>query len=475
MPPWFRLWTQPLVFGATLACACSTHHAQNQSPADASMGNDTDSAQPDSKGDAAGPHDGADASKPSGSSDGGGAGDGDASKPAAADIPWLSVSGTKIVAGKDEVLLRGLGVGELFNIENYFLEVDGDDLGGMGASKFAAGVSKAIGADAARAFFDSWEHNLVGEADISQWKAWGVNSVRLPLNHHQLSSKAGSYDEDGFKRVDRFVTLCKAAGIYVILDLHAAPGAQNTELMSDSPDGVAHLWKEPEKYRQWTIDLWQTIAKRYANEPAVGGYDLLDEPFDDAASGSFAKDGAKTILRPFYLDVTKAIRSVDARHILFVEGGDDWAKGFSGLEPAWDEQLVWTFHKYWDDNDVASIQTFLDLRTRTKRPLWNGETGEDEQDGWSRAMIALLEQNDIGWNEWTYKKLSPNATNPYSITAPAGWADMADFLASFAAGKNASAPNNAAAIMSELADNARTEKCTCNPTWVQDLFAKSCD
>jgi hypothetical protein len=90
-------------------------------------------------------------------------------------------------------------------------------------------------------------------------------------------------------------------------------------------------------------------------------------------------------------------------------------------------------------------------------------------------MIALLEQNDIGWNEWTYKKLSPNETNPYSIKEPSNWGVMADYLASFAAGKSASAPENAAAIMSELADNARTEKCTCNQAWVQDLFGKSCN
>ena len=169
-----------------------------------------------------------------------------------------------------------------------------------------------------------------------------------------LFAHPGAYLEQGFAALDGLIALCKARGIYVILDLHAAPGAQNTELMSDSLDGVAHLWKEPAKYRQWTIDLWRTLAARYAGEPAVAGYDLLDEPFDDAESGSFAGDGASKILRPFYLDVTHAIREVDPEHILFVEGGDDWAKGFSGLEPAWDAQMVWTFHKYWDDNDEDS-------------------------------------------------------------------------------------------------------------------------
>ncbi len=413
---------------------------------------------------------------PGSEADGSDASDGAADDEAHGPMPALHVSGTRIVdAQGKEVILRGLGVGELYNIEAYFLQIEGDDLGGMGATKFERGLRAAIGDEATQAFFERWKANVVSGNDVDRWKSWGVNSLRVPLNYHQLTSAPGVYLEQGFAALDGLIALCKARGIYVILDLHAAPGAQNTELMSDSLDGVAHLWKEPAKYRQWTIDLWRTLAARYAGEPAVAGYDLLDEPFDDAESGSFAGDGASKILRPFYLDVTHAIREVDPEHILFVEGGDDWAKGFSGLEPAWDAQMVWTFHKYWDDNDEDSIAPFLALRERTQRPLWNGETGEDETRGWSKAMIALLESHGIGWNEWTYKKLAPSDTNPYSIPAPRGWDDMADYLAAHARGLPDAPPADARAIMEELADNAALERCTCNERWLHDVFGKSCD
>jgi hypothetical protein len=243
--------------------------------------------------------------------------------------------------------------------------------------------------------------------------------------------------------------------------------------MGDSPDGVAHLWKEPATYRQWTIDLWKTIAARYAAEPAVGGYDIFDEPYDTEASGDFA--GGIATLRAMYVDLTTAIRTVDHDHILFFEGthwstidasagGDD---GFAGLAPAWDPQMAWAFHKYWDANSEAAIQGYLALRTQTDRPVWNGETGEDQQAGWTGAMIGLLEAHQIGWNLWTYKKVA-NDADFYSIAPPARWNLMKTYLEGGAMPSQA----DANAIMMELAANAATDQCTLQTGWLAQAFGK---
>jgi hypothetical protein len=300
-----------------------------------------------------------------------------------------------------------------------------------------------------------------------------VNSVRLPINYRSISTGAGAYLEPGFRQIDAFVALCKAARIYVILDLHAAPGAQNCEQMSDSLDGVARLWTEPATYRSWTIDLWQTIAKRYADETGVGGYDIFDEPYDTESNGSFST-GIGT-LRKMYVDITVAIRAVDAHHILFFEGAN-WSseqKGFQGLEPAWDPQMAWSFHKYWDNNDAASMRPYLELRTSTQRPVWNGETGENT-DAWDKAMIDLLEANKIGWNMWTYKKVNcgggctaSGATEPYTIVAPPNYAKMQGYLAGRSA---APSQGEATTIMMALAENAATSKCTYEPAYVKAVF-----
>jgi aryl-phospho-beta-D-glucosidase BglC (GH1 family) len=354
------------------------------------------------------------------------------------------------------------------------INVNSPDLKGMGETKFRSALAAGMGQAAADTFFATWEANILAPSDLATMASWGVNSIRLPVNYHMISSADGTYIEAGFQKIDAIVAACKANNIYVILDLHAAPGAQNCEQMSDSPDGVAHLWKEPATYRQWTIDVWQTMAKRYATETAVGGYDIFDEPYDDENSGTFTEGDAT--LRQMYVDITTAIRAVDPNHVLFFEGtnwssDDGSTHGFAALQPPWDPQMAWSFHKYWDANTTAAIQPYLDLRTQSNRPVWNGETGEDNTTGWSGQMITLLEANKIGWNEWTFKKVANNA-DYYSITAPPNWSATATYLAQFAASGSATAPSDLAATMTTLAANAATSQCAIQSAWLMETFHK---
>jgi endoglucanase len=388
----------------------------------------------------------------------------------------LRVSGTGFVDAQGrEFIPRGLGIGEWRNIESYMLDVDTPDVSGVGPTQLRTLLVDAMGEANTDEFFATWEANIVTADDVAKWASWGVNSIRLPINYRSISTAEGAYIEAGFQQIDQFVALCKAQNIYVILDLHAAPGSQNCEQMSDSLDGVARLWSEPASNRPWTIDIWQTIAKRYANEPAVGGYDIFDEPYDTENDGSFS-DGIG-VLRELYVDITTAIRAVDSHHVLFFEGSN-WSSeaiGFEGLEPAWDPQMAWSFHKYWDKNDAASIKPYLDLRTSSNRPVWNGETGENTDD-WAKAMISLLESHKIGWNMWTYKKvncgggcLASGATEPYTIVAPPNYGKMQQYLEGTGAKPS---PADATKIMMALADNAATKKCTYEPGYVKAVFNK---
>ncbi len=384
--------------------------------------------------------------------------------------PWTGwrVSGTTIVDGTGKELIpRGFGIGEWHNIESYMLNFDTEDSGGVGQTKLYNLLVKALGQAGADSFFAAWDTNLIAPADIDKWASWGVNSIRLPINYREISSADGVYIDAGFKMIDDFIAACKAKGIYVVLDLHAAPGSQNCEQMSDSPDGVARLWTQPDMYRKWTIDLWQTIAKRYASEPFVAGYDFFDEPYDVENDGSFKEGDA--VLRKMYLDLTAAVRSVDPNHILFVEG-TDWSQddGFGGLLPAWDPQMVWSAHIYNLDNEkLVALKPYTDLRASSGRPVWDGETGENT-DAWLTSMLGSQEAAKVGWSMWTYKKVSAT-TQPYTIKEPANWAKMAAYLS----GKgSAPAQADATTIMMELAANAATAKCTYNASYVKAVFNK---
>ena len=380
-----------------------------------------------------------------------------------ADAPrFLKCEGKNIVDqdGKP-LLLKGFGPGEWFNIEAYMIQWPDKDVGGYGATKIRNKLIELMGKENAEEFYRRWEQNIVNEADVQQWARWGANSVRLPFNSKSLSSADGMYIEAGFQRLDQVIDWCKKNKIYVILDMHAAPGAQNNELMSDSPDGNARLWSEGSKYQPWAIHLWQKIAERYANEPAVAGYNIFDEPILPPGH-TVDKD-----LRPFYVEVTKAIRQADKNHILFFDGSK-WSQDFTGLDTPWDTNMVYCPHKYWDKNDQASIQKYLDLRDKTNRPIWNAETGENTNQ-WLKEMARLCERNNIGWSLWTYKKVH-SARQPYTINRPPNYEAILKYVAG--SGPKPSQPE-ATAIMLDLADNAATSKCVLNRAAIEALFGSN--
>jgi aryl-phospho-beta-D-glucosidase BglC (GH1 family) len=377
------------------------------------------------------------------------------------------------------------------------LNMPNGDSPGLGETELRNSLVIGIGQGATDQFFSTWEANVVTADDVAEWASWGVNTVRLPMNYHSLSTADGAYVEAGFQVLDSFIGWCKSKGIYVILDLHAAPGAQNCEEMSDTPDGVAHLWADPKTYRQWTIDLWQTIARRYANETAVMGFDLFDEPYDDENTGSF-DEGVATTLLPMYQDLTRAIRAVDAHHVLFFEG-TNWSaidasgspNGFAGLEGAVqaDPQTAWSFHEYvsLDNNNnltKSQLNRYLSLRTTTGRPVWHGETGEHDY-AWLANTISLDEANKIGWNMWTYKKANdmgqdydPSGLDPtqaYSVNESTGFSALLTFLQSCGIATNACskrAASTAAATAAAFAANAATPACRYNSGWVHAVWNK---
>src|SRR5579859_3320555 len=219
----------------------------------------------------------------------------------------LRVQGPRIVDSQGRnVVLKGLDPGEWYNTEAYMVKWPDNDKGPVfyGASLIRKTLADLMGPTGMEEFYRRWEANIVTEEDVAKWAGWGVNSVRLSMNYHWLSPSDGQYLDSGWQRIDRFVKWCEKYHLWVILCLHAAPGSQSGELMSDGA-GEAKLWTEGKVYQPWTLHLWQKIAERYAGETTVGGYDLFDEPIPPK--------GHEKDVRAFYLSLTKAIRQVD-RH-----------------------------------------------------------------------------------------------------------------------------------------------------------------
>lgn len=333
---------------------------------------------------------------------------------------FLHANGTQIVNGKGQnVLLRGVGLGGWMLQEGYMLQVNGQGM----QHTIKARIADLIGEDSTRAFYDAWLANHTRRIDIDSMKAWGFNTVRLPM-HFQLYTlpidkepEPGkqTWLEKGFQITDSLLAWCKANQMYLILDLHAAPGGQGNDLnIADRDPSKPSLW-ENEANRHKTIALWQKLAGRYANEPFIGGYDILNEPnwgFDDLPNDKNGlKEKNNKPLKQLLMDITKAIREKDKNHLIIIEG-NGWGNNYNGMLPTWDNNMALSFHKYWSYNTTQSIQPILDTRNKYNVPVWLGETGENSN-VWFTEAVRLLEANNIGWAWWPLKKLGNN--NPMQV------------------------------------------------------------
>jgi endoglucanase len=70
---------------------------------------------------------------------------------------------------------------------------------------------------------------------------------------------------------------------------------------------------------------------------------------------------------------------------------------------------VYTFHKYWTETDKSVIQEYLDYRDKYHVPIWLGESGENK-DEWIAAFVKTLEENQVGWCFWPYKKMDASSS-----------------------------------------------------------------
>ncbi len=163
-----------------------------------------------------------------------------------------------------------------------------------------------------------WDYATV--KDIQYLKSIGVNSIRLALHWKYFANNSTL----GFNLIDTYLNWCEQNGIYVILDMHVVPYEGDVSENS--------IWNSSEA-KQKFLDLWRSIAARYAKRTIVAGYDIYNEPGPANTSQwwELARNAVTTI------------RGVDNSHIIFLEaptsnGGD--------LETVSDKNVVYSFHDY---------------------------------------------------------------------------------------------------------------------------------
>jgi endoglucanase len=346
-------------------------------------------------------------------------------------MDMLEVRGGRIVDRRgNQVRLRGTCVGGWMNMENFINGYPGSEHG------IRAAVAEVLGPEKGQFFFDRLLEYFFAEDDIKFLHGLGATVVRLPVNyrHFELDSAPFEYLEAGFARLDKMVELCARGGMYVIIDLHAVQGWQNSDWHSDNGNRHAMFWT----FRQFQdrfYALWREIARRYKGNPAVAGYNVMNEPVTAAPDGRLGNMKYKAdwaVMNRIYRRVVEEIRAIDPEHIVFLEG-DYYSSLFAGLEAPFAPNLVYSSHNYnaagfgpgaypgtfqgekWDRSRQAAILAGHEGMQFSKKhnvPLWVGEFGAvyngpaTERPDRLHAMddqVDVYEEAKVHWTTWTYK------------------------------------------------------------------------
>jgi hypothetical protein len=316
-----------------------------------------------------------------------------------------------------------------------------------------------VGVERAADFWRRFRARFVTEQDIARIAAAGFDHVRLPINSRVIQAADGTLDPEGIALVDDCLSWCKSHDLYLLLDLHGAPGGQTGTNIDDSPNGRPDLFTD-ERHREATIELWAKLAQRYAAEEHVLGYDLLNEPLPNEWQHRYPDE-----LVSLYIDLTEEIRCHDSRHLIMYEG-THWATNWSIFTEVWDQNSVLQFHKYWSAPDRASLGEYLETRDRLGLPIYMGEGGENTLE-WLYAASRLYESEGIGWNLWPWKKVE-TSTSPASIRPPEGWWGVVDAVD----GRDEMKSDRAWGVLEEYLEAIAIENCEWRPDVVAAVLGR---
>ena len=334
----------------------------------------------------------------------------DASRPARAALTeedFLEGKDGKLFSRRGEpVVLRGTNLGGWLIQEAWMCPLAKPDKAWGNWDTLHALEHRGFTEEQILRLFEAYQDNWITEKDLDRIASMGMNCVRVPFWYRNFQKDDNgtwyggeNMDENpGFQRLDWLVEQCAKRGMYVIPDMHGAPGFQSDD-HSSGRVGVSGLFEDTEsgeKYRLLTIELWTRIAERYKSEAAVAAYDLLNEPMNgfDALRKSDAK------LWNMYDRIIRAIREVDPEHVISVEGVWEINNLPDPRSFVWTNMLYQTHNYNWKAEEVDQKIRDIGDRADWEVPVL---VGEFQGGGIWDYVLSAYNREGISWTTWTYK------------------------------------------------------------------------
>jgi aryl-phospho-beta-D-glucosidase BglC (GH1 family) len=340
---------------------------------------------------------------------------------AAAPNPFLKTSGLAVrnnYGQGDVVPLRGVNLGSWLLMEPWMCPMNSttnlpDDW------SVRETLTQRFGAAARDSLIGTYEDAWLQASDFDRIAALGMNVIRLPFWYLNLQEEDGTWRADAFNRMDWAISNAWKRGIYTILDFHGVHGGQRAHAGSTGrlwP--TAALWTSTAEQDRM-VETWRRISEHYSGNPAVAGYDLLNEPMDTPSQPAYWN-----LLHRCYT----TIRTNDPDHIIVMEatyGSWNFDMLPSPAAYGW-TNVVYQLHVYpWDIwYDVPQLNATADSTVQDwmNHQGWNvpchiGEFNMAPEEAWKYA-IEKYSTNGAGWQMWAFKSTYTGGTTSGGRNGP---------------------------------------------------------
>ncbi|PXX61689.1 endoglycoceramidase [Nocardia tenerifensis] len=296
-----------------------------------------------------------------------------------------------------------------------------------------------------------------GEDDAQFLADNGFNAVRLGFAWNAVEPQPGVYDDDYIQQIQQTQRLLARYNIYTLIDSHQdafnesvgaswsgfpqwATFADGFPLRPD-PGFPLVYFASPAQNQTWAnfwrdhlapdgiglhehyAAMWAHVARFFADEPYLLGYDLINEPWPGWDWPTCFPQGCpgfeRDVLAPFEANAMNAIRRVDSRHLLFYEpsvtndfGTPDWMPN-----PTGDPEAGMSFHDYCFGPVDTCVSNGLD------RAGAEGVVGVVTEFGATTDQARLirladrLDENLASWMFWSHPQ---NQTPDHHQEPPTG-------------------------------------------------------
>ncbi len=265
----------------------------------------------------------------------------------------------------------------------------------------------------------------------------GFDVVRLGVIYAAVEPEPGVIDRGYLRSIARTVSLLGRHGVYSLLDFHQdqmaeefggegfpAWSVETSQLpvqkyifptgYTNSPAlnaAFGNFWRNAPGPRgvglqQRYVAALQALAREFANDPWVIGYDLFNEPWPAHATD---RD-----LAVFYRRAIAGIRSVDRQHLIWYEPFVLFNFGIkTDLGSFSDPRLGMSFHDYCLGNAVLdptgcakseelTLTNALAHAKATDVALMMTEFGASDDYAELRNLVSMSDADRLPWIEWSY-------------------------------------------------------------------------